>query len=215
MEERIEKIDALLPQTQCEQCEFAGCRAYATALAKGETQLNRCPPGGEPLIRALSQLLDQPELPLDESLGEYRPAQIAKIDESLCIGCVKCILACPVDAIVGTRRWMHTIIESECTGCELCIPPCPMNCIDLYQISSNTEFEEHRQNGIGLLPEQKKRAPKARKRFEAHKERLNRRDLLSESHLPSEQPLAEIPENRSSMQSLIAMAKKEYKKSFE
>lgn len=122
-------IDALLPQTQCGRCGYAGCRPYAAALAAGSTLLNRCPPGGAATIAALATLLGRAPLPLDPACGVEAPAQVAMIDESLCIGCAKCLPACPVDAIVGAPKHMHTVIATECTGCGLCLAPCPVDCI--------------------------------------------------------------------------------------
>lgn len=127
----VEAIDARLPQTQCGQCGYPGCRPYATAIAAGEADINRCPPGGESTIQALAELLDRDPKPLDPERGETGEPTVAVIDESVCIGCTKCIQACPVDAILGAARQMHTVIESECTGCELCIEPCPVDCIDM------------------------------------------------------------------------------------
>lgn len=123
-------IDALLPQTQCTRCGFDACRPYAEALAADATDLNRCPPGGDETIRALASLLQKPALPLDPDCGEDLPiARVARVIEADCIGCTKCIQACPVHAIVGAANLMHTIIEAQCTGCELCLPPCPVDCI--------------------------------------------------------------------------------------
>jgi electron transport complex protein RnfB len=126
-----ERLDALLPQTQCTRCGFEGCRPYADAMARGEAAINRCPPGGRSVVAALAGLLEVPELPLDASCGEEGPPQVALIDEAACIGCAKCIDACPTDAITGARKWMHTIIAADCSGCELCLPPCPVDCIAL------------------------------------------------------------------------------------
>lgn len=126
-----ECIDALLPQTQCGQCGFAGCKPYADAIAEGTAAINQCPPGGDEGIRALAELLGVSCLPLNPRHGEYKPKALAVIDESRCIGCALCIAVCPVDAIVGARRKMHTVIAGECTGCELCLPPCPVDCIAL------------------------------------------------------------------------------------
>lgn len=126
-----DRIDDLLPQTQCGQCGFGGCRPYAEALARGEVDLNRCPPGGTSGIRALAALLDRPLRPLDPACGIEKPAVVALIDEAACIGCTKCIQACPVDAIIGAPKHMHTVIAELCTGCELCVPPCPVDCIAL------------------------------------------------------------------------------------
>jgi len=125
----VERIDALLPQTQCTRCGFDGCRPYAQAIADGQASINRCPPGGQAGIAALAELLNQPSLPLDTACGEHQPLALAVIDESHCIGCTLCIQACPVDAIVGANKRMHTVLKEQCTGCELCLPPCPVDCI--------------------------------------------------------------------------------------
>ena len=135
----IDRIDAILPQTQCGQCNYPGCRPYAEAIAAGEAPINQCPPGGEDGIRALADLLGVEELPLNPENGEEKPPTVAVIDEAVCIGCTLCIQACPVDAIVGAAKQMHTVIESECTGCELCLPPCPVECIVMEPISSTYE----------------------------------------------------------------------------
>lgn len=135
-EKRIAVIDAVLPQTQCTQCGFDGCRPYATALAKGEANINQCPPGGDAGIHALAELLQRPYAPLDPSHGIEKPRELAVIDEQTCIGCTLCIQACPVDAIVGAAKLMHTIVPELCTGCELCIPPCPVDCISMQPVSA-------------------------------------------------------------------------------
>jgi electron transport complex protein RnfB len=127
----VEKIDRILPQTQCGQCGYPGCKPYAAAIAAGEADINRCPPGGAAGVQALADLLGREPKPLDAERGTEKPKAVALIDESLCIGCTKCIQACPVDAIVGASKHMHTVIAAECTGCELCIPPCPVDCIEM------------------------------------------------------------------------------------
>jgi len=129
----VDQINEVLPQTQCGQCGYPGCKPYAQAIAEGEA-INRCPPGGEAGIKALAELLDVEILALDESCGEESLPRVAVIREDECIGCTKCIQACPVDAIVGAAKQMHTVIESECTGCDLCVPPCPVDCIDMPEI---------------------------------------------------------------------------------
>ncbi len=128
----IERINALLPQTQCRRCTFDGCKPYASALARGEADINQCPPGGDETARALAQLLRLEPKSVDPAFGVMPArAEVAWIDESICIGCTKCIQACPVDAIVGASKFMHTVIADDCTGCELCIPPCPVDCIEM------------------------------------------------------------------------------------
>ncbi len=127
-----DQINDILPQTQCGQCGFPGCRPYSQAIAAGEAEINRCPPGGESTIQALADLLDVDVIPLDEEHGEEKVAAVvAYIHEDQCIGCTKCIQACPVDAILGAAKQMHTVITSECTGCDLCVEPCPVDCIDM------------------------------------------------------------------------------------
>jgi len=131
----VDKIDALLPQTQCGQCTYPGCRPYAEAIANGEAEINQCPPGGEPTILALADLLGRDPLPLNPEHGEVKPDKtVVIIDEELCIGCTLCIQACPVDAILGAAKQMHTVIAEECTGCDLCIPPCPVDCIYIVPV---------------------------------------------------------------------------------
>ncbi|MCK9529832.1 MAG: electron transport complex subunit RsxB [Gammaproteobacteria bacterium] len=127
----VEKIDAILPQTQCGQCGFAGCRPYAEAIAAGEADINKCPPGGEAVVMALADLLGRDPQPLD---GDAKAKMVAVIDENTCIGCTLCLQACPVDAILGAAKQMHTVIESECTGCELCVSPCPVDCIRMEPV---------------------------------------------------------------------------------
>ena len=131
IEPLVDRIDRLLPQTQCGQCSFAGCRPYAEAIARGQADINQCPPGGAAGIRALAELLGREPKPLDPTHGVEKPSVVALIDEATCIGCTKCIQACPVDAILGAPKLMHTVIAELCTGCELCLPPCPVDCIDL------------------------------------------------------------------------------------
>ena len=130
-----QRLDALLPQTQCTQCGYDGCRPYAEALAAGNAPANHCPPGGDEGAVQLARLLGHAPIPLDDAHA-YRAPQVALIDEAVCIGCTKCIQACPVDAIVGAAKLMHTVIASWCTGCELCIPPCPVDCIALEPVAA-------------------------------------------------------------------------------
>jgi len=127
----VAAIDALLPQTQCTRCGHDGCRPYAEAIAAKAADINQCPPGGARTIEALAQLLERPVLPLNPANGVEQPERVAVIDESRCIGCAKCLPPCPVDAIVGAGRHMHTVIAALCTGCELCVAPCPVDCISM------------------------------------------------------------------------------------
>jgi len=129
----VDEIDSLLPQTQCGQCGHPGCRPYAEGIAAGE-DINKCPPGGETTIQALADLLDVEATPLDAEHGEEKAKMVAVIREPECIGCTKCIQACPIDAILGSAKHMHTVIESECTGCDLCVEPCPVDCIDMVPV---------------------------------------------------------------------------------
>jgi electron transport complex protein RnfB len=129
----VQRIDALLPQTQCAQCGYPGCRPYARAVAAGEADIDQCPPGGTETMRALAELLGRNEVPLPPAHQLEAAPLIAVIRESECIGCARCLTACPVDAIVGAPQYLHTVIEAECTGCELCLAPCPVDCIDLVR----------------------------------------------------------------------------------
>ena len=130
------RIDALLPQTQCTRCGFDGCRPYAEAIAEGRADIDQCPPGGDEGVARLAALLGRAAKPVNPIYGAPMPPRVAVIDEPACIGCTKCIQACPVDAIVGASKLMHTVISSWCTGCELCIPPCPVDCIALVPVAT-------------------------------------------------------------------------------
>ncbi len=170
-------IDAVLPQTQCTRCGYAGCRPYAEAIAAGDAPINQCPPGGDATILALAELTGRETLPLNPEHGLAGPERVAVIDEATCIGCARCLPPCPVDAIIGTNRRMHTVLYALCTGCELCIAPCPVDCISLVPRSSLS---------VPAAP-----APSAaanRRRFLAREQRLLRRSgerqrLLTERKL--------------------------------
>lgn len=127
----VEQVNGLLPQTQCAQCGFPGCRPYAEAVVDGSAAINLCPPGGDETVRRLARLLGKDVIPLAEPTVEA----VAVIDEAACIGCYHCRSACPVDAIVGAPQFMHTVIEAECTGCELCVAPCPVDCIEMRPVA--------------------------------------------------------------------------------
>ena len=130
----VDKIDALLPQSQCGQCNYPGCRPYAEAIARSEADINQCSPGGEEGVKSLADLLGLEAKPLNLKFGLVKPKRVAVIDEEKCIGCTLCIQACPVDAILGAPKFMHTVIQSECTGCDLCLPPCPVDCIAMEPV---------------------------------------------------------------------------------
>lgn len=155
----VNTIDALLPQTQCTRCGYDGCRPYAEAIALGGVGINRCPPGGATGIQALALLLERDVLPLDPACGTEDDPGVAYVDARECIGCARCLPPCPVDAIVGAHRYLHTVIESTCTGCELCIDACPVDCIEMRPRTSGEAAPTPAQN---------------RSRYEAHVERAQR-----------------------------------------
>ncbi len=153
----VDAIDAVLPQTQCGACDYPACRPYAQALVDGAAEINQCPPGGERVVALLARLTGRPSLPLREP---WRPPAVAVIREQDCIGCTLCIQACPVDAIVGASKQMHTVIAAECNGCERCLPPCPVDCIELRVLPERADAEQERL------------AAQWRSRFEAREARL-------------------------------------------
>lgn len=163
--ELADRIDALLPQTQCTKCGYPACRDYAEAVAAGTANYNQCPPGGAAGIRQLAALLGRPVVPLNPQNGSERPRTVALIDENLCIGCTLCIQACPVDAIAGAAKQMHTVIAELCTGCDLCVAPCPVDCIAMVDVTPG------RSGWDGWSPPQ---AQAARQRFISRSERLQR-----------------------------------------
>lgn len=138
-QDQINAIDEWLPQTQCTQCTYPRCHDYAVAIADGEADINQCPPGGDITVNGLADLLKRNSKPVDPKFGAHKPKQVAVIDESVCIGCVMCIKACPTDAIIGAAKVMHTVIERDCTGCELCLEPCPVDCIDMVDQAQATQ----------------------------------------------------------------------------
>jgi electron transport complex protein RnfB len=192
------RIDALLPQTQCTRCGYPTCLEYAEAIASEDADIDRCPPGGTDGVQALAALLNRATKPLNPANGSEGPPLLAVIDESLCIGCTKCIQACPVDAIVGAARRMHTVIAAECTGCELCLAPCPVDCIALVAASDSP------------LPRERvmRRAAQARARFDARAARLAReRSARDARRTATSQRGAGVPITRSAVLEAIARGK--------
>ncbi len=179
--ELIDAIDALLPQTQCTRCGYTGCRPYAAAVASAQADINQCPPGGDATIRVLAARLGREYRPLNPVYGAESAPRVAVIDEERCIGCAKCLPACPVDAIVGAQRFMHTVLSEQCNGCELCLPPCPVDCIDMRPLT------DARGDPVPVLdfPRLQAQAAMHRRRYEAHQARLagrqaERQQLLAE-----------------------------------
>jgi electron transport complex protein RnfB len=188
-----DRIDAILPQTQCGQCGYAGCRPYAEAIARGEAPINQCPPGGAEGIARLAALLDVPPLPLNPANGVEHPRMLARIVEADCIGCTKCIQACPVDAIVGAAKLMHTVMADDCTGCELCVAACPVDCIVL----------------LPMPPEQAAdpaHADAARANFQRREARLEKQRLEREAELATRKAALDTGSQRNPVLEALARA---------
>ena len=168
-----DQIEDLLPQTQCTKCGYPACRPYAEAIARGEAEINQCPPGGIEGVRRLSSVTGRPVIPINPANGIERPRPVAFIDESLCIGCTLCIQACPVDAILGAAKQMHTILPSLCTGCDLCVAPCPVDCISMLPVTNETGWDAWSQQA----------ADAARARHDLRSERLQREKAENDARL--------------------------------
>lgn len=175
----LDAIDVLLPQTQCQRCGYADCRAYASAMHSGTADINRCPPGGEPTRVALAALLQRPELPLADDVDAYAAEHVARIDEAACIGCAACLPVCPTDAIVGASKRMHTVIAADCTGCELCIIACPVDCIAL--VPAVTEANRVHASLTARAPQ----SSALRSKYLAHQRRYTERaEAKAAAHVP-------------------------------
>lgn len=191
----VAEIEALLPQTQCRECGFQGCRPYAEALVQGRTSIDKCPPGGETVLRKLATELGVDATPYLAGLAErYRPPSLAVIDELRCIGCTKCIQACPVDAIVGSAKLMHSVLPGDCTGCGLCVEPCPVDCITM-----------------DILPAQEYDPSRAKRQFEARIQRQLREETqkarrFQEKRLLAKQAEPNSEQDKKAKQAYIAEA---------
>ena len=186
----VDRIDALLPQTQCRRCGEDGCRPYAQAVADGRAPINRCPPGGPSTLAAMAALLQVTPIPLDSSRGKQQPFAVAFIDEAACIGCTLCIQACPTDAIVGAAKQMHTVIADRCTGCELCLPPCPVDCIAMLPADRAWSHAD---------------ADRARRHYEIRNARLARKTPSRKSVAPATAGSRE--ERRAAVEAALARAR--------
>jgi electron transport complex protein RnfB len=199
MSRLVQRIDALLPQTQCTKCGYPACRPYAEAIARGEAEINQCPPGGDAAIRELAALLGREVRPLNPRNGIEQPRRVALIDEARCIGCTLCIQACPVDAIVGAPKLMHTVVTELCSGCDLCVAPCPVDCIEMVPAT------------LADATWDRARAHAARERFERRRsrherERRERAERLAQRALQAkEDPEAE--KKRAIIQAAIERAR--------
>ena len=189
----IQRIDALLPQTQCGKCGHPGCKPYAEGITRGEA-INKCPPGGQETIADVARLLQVPVLDLDASRGEA-PAQVAYIREAECIGCTKCIQACPVDAIVGAAKLMHTVIMDECTGCDLCVAPCPVDCIEMHPTTTVLPIVGGLATNDQQRHERHLKRDRARRRYEQRNARLQREEAqkLAERHARTKRSVPVLP----------------------
>jgi H+/Na+-translocating ferredoxin:NAD+ oxidoreductase subunit B len=192
-----DRIDALLPQTQCEQCGYHGCRPYAEAIVRGEAEINQCPPGGTAGIAKLADLLGRAPIPLNPANGVEKPRTLARIIEADCIGCTKCIQVCPVDAIVGANKLMHTVIADDCTGCERCVPACPVDCIVLEPMPAEQADDPTH-------------ADAARVHFERREIRLKAQRMQREAELASRK--AQVHTSSASQSVLDALARAKAKK---
>ncbi|MBC7709739.1 MAG: RnfABCDGE type electron transport complex subunit B [Rhizobacter sp.] len=196
----IAAIDALLPQTQCQRCSFADCHAYAAAVASGDAEINRCPPGGEATRRGLFALLDRSDeacLTLADDVDAYAPEHVAFIDEAACIGCAACLPVCPTDAIIGASKRMHTVIADDCTGCELCIIACPVDCIALVPMVTPANRVHT------TLDPRAAQATTLKRGYDAHKTRfLERAEAKAEAHAPKL-----MPDKKALLAAILARAK--------
>jgi Na+-translocating ferredoxin:NAD+ oxidoreductase subunit B len=200
-----DRIDALLPQTQCTKCGYAGCRPYAEAIAASAAGIDQCPPGGAAGIARLAELLGRTIVPLNPAHGVEKPLEVAVIDESLCIGCTLCIQACPVDAIVGAAKRMHTVLAADCTGCDLCVAPCPMDCITMVPAAPPRPWTDadaaisrrrHESRRARLQREARERAARLESKALAKLDELSQRDDLNRTALEQKRAVVQAAIDR-------------------
>lgn len=201
----VDRIDALLPQTQCEQCGYHGCRPYAEAMAAGKADINQCPPGGQSGIDKLAALLERASRSLNPANGIEKPRTLARIIEPECIGCTKCIQVCPVDAIVGAGKRMHTVIDDRCTGCELCVPACPVDCIVLDPMPETQIDQAHADAGREHFRQREARL--ARERAERAAQLAARKAAIHKSASVPGQDTVSAPLSRNAVQAAIERAR--------
>ena len=212
-----DQIDAILPQTQCTQCDFEGCKPYSQAIVSGEAEINQCPPGGQDGVDALAELLGRQTLPLNQTHGETKPKRIAIVDEKACIGCTLCIKACPVDAFVGSSKVMTQVIAQECTGCDLCLPVCPVDCIDMIESESYAKipYEDSDQIYDALNQRQileRSIRDNSRERYQFHQARLERNkherdELLKSKTIALKEKMAKDKSQKEKIEAAIQRVK--------
>jgi Na+-translocating ferredoxin:NAD+ oxidoreductase subunit B len=197
----VQALNQVLPQTQCTRCGYPSCLDYAQAVAAGQAPINQCPPGGLEGVKRLAAITGQPVLPLNPHHGVEGPRQLAVIDETWCIGCTLCINACPVDAIFGAAKHMHSVLNAQCTGCELCVPVCPVDCIDLISVTNER---------TGWQAWSAPQADEARQRFERRQERVQRVAAAQQTRAAPLNPAVTTPaanDKRAAIQAAMARAR--------
>ncbi len=204
----IAEIDAVLPQTQCRRCGFLGCRPYAAAIVEGKAQIDQCPPGGEEGLRRIAALLGMSPVPLSTAHKQYVPKEAAFIDEQACIGCTLCIQACPVDAIVGAAKQVHTVMGVECTGCELCVEPCPVDCISMIPARKDPASRSQEEKSRNAADRARARYQFRVQRLEREKQGQMRKHYLSEKDgMAAVTPAPSIERKNLAIRAAIARAK--------
>jgi electron transport complex protein RnfB len=211
----VARIDAVLPQTQCTKCGQPGCRPYAEAIAAGQAEINQCPPGGQAGVAKIARVTGRDPLPLNPVHGIEQPVRVAVIDETLCIGRTLCIQACPVDAIVGATRRMHTVLADWCTGCDLCVPPCPMDCIAMVpvapprawsQADADTARHRHAQRSARLIRVRADNEARLAAKAVAKLDELDGRDDLARAQIEQKKAVVQAAIDRARARRATAMA---------